>query len=189
MNHYFRYIAGVLFCAALSGNAVAHELQENRATLVLREGRHITLTLWVGYSDMLHRAMGAPSPKAKFLTQHAAMPASAFEKALAGTHRTLQDHIQIRQKDGQLIPIQGCHWPAAANVQAQLRERLMQSMVAATPRDHEEPLQVQCELQAGQSVRAVSVGFPVALGRVLVVAYQPRQRWVEGGSKGEILGF
>ena len=42
----------------LAGSAAAHELDENRATLVLRDGGHIAVSIYLSYPEVLHLEIG-----------------------------------------------------------------------------------------------------------------------------------
>jgi hypothetical protein len=50
-------LASITFGATLLV-APIHELQDNRATLVLRDKTHQSVTLYVNFTDALHRALG-----------------------------------------------------------------------------------------------------------------------------------
>ena len=56
-------IAALLFASAGAG----HELQDNRATLVLRDKTHISVTFYLAYSAVLHQTLAPQRPLAEFL--------------------------------------------------------------------------------------------------------------------------
>lgn len=178
-----RHVAAGLLCIWLMlvgiGTAGAHELSGNRATLVLRDQTHVSVTLFITFSDALHRALAPERRFQAFLLAHAAMPPEAFEAALLMVENRLQSETSAETTDGDRLLFERWVWPEPAAVQQALRERAMQALVAPGEHAHEEVLEVRAELQASKAIQSIRVKFPAALQRVLVVSYQPKQVWAE----------
>jgi hypothetical protein len=83
---------GALFLALLVPNLFAHELQDNRATRVLRDEYHLSLTLFINYTDALFLALAPKRPFQEFLLVYSAMGqfAEEFQKALVVSYRPNQ---------------------------------------------------------------------------------------------------
>jgi hypothetical protein len=169
--------AAVLGMAAFTGHA--HEMEANRATMVLREGGHLSLTLYLDYAAALHQALAPGRPFEEFMLTHATMPAAQFQQALDGAHRKFEQGTRATLKAGQPLAFRGWQWPAAAQVQQKLRERAMLMVRAQGAHSHEAPLEVRAELAAGQDFHALNVQFPAEFRDVLVVSYRPAQVWVK----------
>ena len=77
-------ISGLLLATLLTVRLVAgaHELEDNRATLVLRDDNHVTLTLFINYVDALHAALAPGQPLPAFLLVYSAMKPADFRAAL-----------------------------------------------------------------------------------------------------------
>lgn len=158
--------------------AHAHEVTDNRATLVLRDGGHLSLTLYLDYVAALHLALAPGRPLEEFMLTYAAMPAAEFEAAQAGAHRKFEQGVGVVLKAGTALTFQGWQWPQAAQVQQDLRTRAMQLLRRpGAAHSHAAPLEVRAELAAVQDFQSLTIRFPTELGKVLVVSYKPNQAW------------
>ena len=173
----------------LTGSAAAHELDENRATLVLREGGHIAMTIYLSYPEVLHLAMAPTSSMQEFLIAASAMPPEQFQESLRRAEVQLTAGIRLLAADGKPLPLSNWYWPAPAQAQAQLQHRVMQAIVSPDEHPAEEPLEIYADALANRQISGVRVAFPAAFQRVLVVAYQPEQAWVEGEELSTPIAF
>lgn len=176
-----QWIAAVVLCMAglMSGAAHAHEMESNRATLVLREGGHLSLTLYIDYAAALHQALAPGRPFEEFMLTHATMPAVPFQQALDGAHRKFEQATRASMKAGQSLVFRGWQWPAGAQVQKKMRERAMMMVSMQGAHSHEAPLEVRAELATGEDFHALKMQFPAEFRDVLVVSYRPAQVWVK----------
>ncbi|GAB2866782.1 hypothetical protein GCM10027277_39630 [Pseudoduganella ginsengisoli] len=172
-------IAAVVLCMAGLTAGHAHEMESNRATLVLREGGHLSLTLYLDYAQALHQALAPSRPFEEFMLTHATMPAAQFQQALDGAHRKFEQATRAAVKAGQPLAFRGWQWPAAAQVQQKLRERAMTLVRMQGAHSHEAPLEVRAELAAGEDFHSLKMQFPAEFRDVLVVSYRPAQVWVK----------
>lgn len=159
--------------------AGAHELQENRATLVQRDNTLVAMTLYLDCPQALHRSLAPQSTFVAFAAAHANLPPDAFKTVWLRAQSRLQTEIRATRPSGQALVFQRWAWPEPAQVQTTLRERLMEAMVAPGEHSHVPPLEVRAELVTAQALTALRMEFPSALGRVLVMSYRPKQVWVE----------
>jgi hypothetical protein len=169
----------VLLALASVGSARAHGLEENRATFVLRDQNHVSVTLFITFSEALHRALAPDRSFQDFVMAHAAMSPEAFKAALLKAQGTFQAQTSIETAGGHRLLLERWRWPEPAAVQQVLRERAMQALAAPNEHPFETALEVRAELQAAKAVASLRVSFPPAFQRVLVVSYQPKQVWVE----------
>jgi hypothetical protein len=173
-----------LLCVLLAmmtgvGSAGAHGLAENRATFVLRDQNHVSVTLFITFSEALHRVLAPERSFQEFVLAHAAMPPEIFKSALFEAERSFQAETQAQTADGHRLLFERWIWPDPATVQLALRERAMQALVAPNDHAHEAALEVRAECQSAKAIHSVRATFPAAFARVLVVSYQPKQVWVE----------
>ncbi len=84
-------LAAVLVAATAS----AHELQDNRATPVLRDQTHISVTLYISYGDALHMAIAPQSPPPEFWMVYSAMSPDRMQRVLASTQSRLQANTHL----------------------------------------------------------------------------------------------
>ena len=153
----------VLLLLALALVGPAHELVDNRATLVLREF-------------------------AAFLLIYSSMDAAQFEKELARAQKRFQAQIHVFAPEKEAA-LSGWVWPDAKTVQAMLRERVMRTMVDPNVHAHEAPVELRAEAVAAQEITGARVQFPAEWQRMLVVWYRPSQQWAEGGTVSPVLRF
>lgn len=166
----------------------AHELQGNRATLVLRDRHHLSLTLYVDGIGVLHRTLAPGMPHAEFVAVHAAMPPDEFADQLRRAQSELESATRLTGPEGEAIALQGWTWPPAAAMQATLQQRAMEMIVAPQEHAHVEPVEIRAEAATQGALDALSLRLAAGFGPVLVVWYQPHQQWVEPGAEAR-LGF
>lgn len=174
-------LAGALLCPA-------HELMDNRATLVLRDRNHLALTVYLSYPEALHQALLPQREFAAFLLLYSSMDAGKFDKELTRAQKRFQEqlHVFVPEKEATLS---GWSWPDAKTVQDILRQRVMRAMVDPNVHAHEPPVEVRAEAVAAQEIGGARIQFPAEWQRVLLVWYRPSQQWVEGRGVSPVLRF
>ena len=97
-------IAAGLLCVLLAmggvGSADAHGLAENRATFVLRDQNHVSMTLFITFSEALHRALAPQRSFQEFVLAYAAMPPDDFKATLLKAENQFQTETQAETPDG-----------------------------------------------------------------------------------------
>ena len=174
---------------AACGSAGAHELQENRATLVQREASFVAMTLYIDLPEALHRSLAPGRPFAEFAAAQASLAPDAFKAVFFQATTRIQSQTRVTTAKGQSLAFERWAWPEAPLVQATLRERLMEAVVARGHPSHSVALEVHAELRSAQPILALRVQFAPALGRVMVVSYRPRQVSVDAGSLSPAITF
>lgn len=157
----------------------AHELSENRATMVLRDQNHVALTLYLNYAEVLHQTLAPEQRFSEFVLAFAALPPEQCAAQLRAVQARFQAQIKVLPRPAIDATLQSWEWPAAARVQALLRDRAMQMLTAPNEHAHDTALEVRVSLKTAARVSAVSALFPLEWGRVLVVSYRPNQTWAE----------
>jgi hypothetical protein len=178
----------VLLLLAFALACTAHELVDNRATLVLRDRSHLSLTVYLSYPEALHKALLPQREFAAFLLIYSSMDSAKFEKELVRAQTRFQEQLRVLVTDKQAA-ISGWSWPDAKTVQEILRQRVMRAMVDPNVHAHEPPVEVRAEAVATQEIAGARVQFPVEWQRVLLVWYRPSQQWVEGSTISPVLRF
>jgi hypothetical protein len=177
------------FLLSLCVRSEAHELVVNRATLVLRDDTHVSITLYIAYADVLHAALAPRQTTAEFLTMYSAMNMQALQKQLTRAQALFQAGIKLYLPSGQPIALSNWIWPDPHQVQSMIQQRIMQAMVDPTGHAHDEPLEIHVDANSPQKVVAVRAQFPVQFQQVLVVWYHPSQFWVEPNTWSPALRF
>jgi hypothetical protein len=182
MARFHHLVTGVL-CALLTLAAAdathAHGLAENRATFVLRDHHHVSVTLFITFSEALRRELAPERSLQDFVLAYAALQPAVFEAVLRKAQNQFEAKTRAETADGHQLLFERWTWPDAATVQQALRERAMVLLVAPDDAAHERALEVRAEGHAAQPIASLRVHFPPAFQRVLAVSYQPQQVWVE----------
>jgi hypothetical protein len=176
------YVCAAALVALLAAGAGAHELQENRATLVLRDKTHVSITFYIAYSDALHQALMPQRPFAAFLMIYSAMKPEEMQKELLRAQSKFQAETRMyfSPGPGREIPISNWVWPDVKQVQTMMQQRMMAAMLDPNGHSHETPIEIHADANAPNEVAAVTLKLPGEFQRVLVVSYKPKQVWVDG---------
>ena len=168
-----------LVALILAASAGAHELQENRATLVLRDKTHVSVTLYIAYSDALYQALMPQRPFASFLLIYSAMKPEELQKELLRAQSRFQSETRmyLSPGPGREVPLTNWMWPDMKQVQTMLRQRIMAAMVDPNGHAHDTPIEIRADANAPHEITAVTVKFPEEFQKVLVVSYRPNQVW------------
>ncbi len=159
--------------------ASAHELSDNRATMVLRDQNHVAITLYLNYADVLHRGLAPEQRFGEFVVAFAALPPEQFAAQLHRLQARFQAQMKVLPRPTADATLHGWEWPAAARAQALLRGRAMQMLTAPNDHAHDAALEVRVSLKTATRVSGVVATFPPEWRRVLVVSYRPQQTWAE----------
>lgn len=170
-------------------NAMAHELEDNRATLVLRDKTHLSVTLFLTYSQVLHLALAPQRPYEEFLLTFSAMASEELQKQLSLAEAKFQSTIHLYGAPRVEIPLTNWIWPDCKQVQDLLRQRVMQAMVDGKGHAHESPLEVHADANAQREITTVQAQFPDEFQKMLVVAFRPNQLWVERKALSSAIKF
>ncbi len=168
----------LLFGLAVAVVLPAHELQDNRATLVLREKTHLSVTLYLAYADILHQALAPQRPLPEFLMVYSALKPEDLGRQLQRAQSKFQAETHIYGQFGE-IPLTNWSWPDAKQTQSTMQQRIMQAMVDPAGHAHDQPLEIHAEAVSDKEITQIRVRFPDEFQRVLVVAYRPTQSWAE----------
>lgn len=181
--------AGALLAVAACSTVAAHELQENRATLVQRDTGFVSVTLYIDLPAALHRTLAPRRSFEEFALAHANLPPAAFKAKLVEATGRMEAEMRVTTAKGSALAFEQWVWPDAARVQAALLERLMDAVVARGSHPQVAPWEVHAELHSTVPITALRVQFTPALGRVMVVSYRPRQVWVDMNSVSSTITF
>ena len=181
--------ATALLAWALCAYAGAHQLPDNRATLVQRDAHHITLLLNADLPQVMHQVLAPKQAFAEFALASSSATPAQFNAAVMAMQKNIEQALRVVDGNGGALVVSNWVWPASAQLQAALRERAMALVV--NPDDHGEAgaLEVRADLRAAQPVKALRVQFPAALKRVMLVTYRPTQVWVEPTQTSALMTF
>lgn len=175
-----RHFILLTVCCFATTEVQAHDLEENRANLVLRNQTHLSVTLYVNYAKALHRALLPNREYGAFLFIYSSMRPDDLKKELQRAQSKFEADIRILPKgasEGKAMRLTEWTWPDIKQVQATLQHQVMQVMVDGHV--HEPPIEIHADAVSLQKVVAVTIRFPAEFEKVLVVSYSPNQVWVD----------
>lgn len=178
-----------LLLTLLASTCLAHELPDNRLTLVLRDDNHLALSFYVQYADALHRALSPQTSFQEFTLVYSSMAAPAFEKEMQRAQTKFRSGTRVTLASGTVLTIANWQWPDTAKVRRSLQEQAMASVVAPNAHSHEVSTEIRAEVVSAVAISAVSVQVPEEFQKVLVVSYRPAQVWVEPKMGSPVIKF
>lgn len=167
--------------------AAAHESPLPSATLVQRDGGHLTLTLRLDLARSLHRTLQPEAAPTEALALMAAMEPARFAALWEqATRRWAQDTALLVQGRSQTAA--RWTWPLARDAQANLQQQLMPQLTGGHA-EHE-LLSAQAEFRVGgEGLGKVQLKLPPALRPLTVTTLRPRQQRVGEGDNPIALSF
>jgi hypothetical protein len=179
-----------LLCACLLTVAAwAHELPANRATLVLRDDTHVSLTAFIDYAEALHQTLAPQQTPQEFLLLYASMKPADFRAAAAQAQALWRSGTRLALSTGEPLAAQQWQWPDPEHIQSNLKARAMYLLTGGDGHDQVSVDEIHAEATVAKKIGSLSVELPQQWGRVLVVSYRPRQAWKEPGSAPLVVGF
>jgi hypothetical protein len=185
----FKQLSGAIIVWCCAGHALAHELPENRLTLVMRESNHVSMTFYIDYIAALHAALSPKTTEQEFVLVYASMTPQAFRKELQRAQATLQAHTKVTLSADKVATISNWAWPDATAVQSQLQEIVMQTLVAPKDHSHTPTFEVRADVKANQALDAIKLQLPEELQAVTVVSYRPSQVVIKPTAKAPWIKF
>jgi hypothetical protein len=169
--------------------ACAHELEDNRATLVLRDRAHLSLILHVRYSEAVRRVIAPNKSLSEFLLACATMKPDDLRTQLRRAQQTLGSATRITVNGKQEVRMGRWIWPDAARVQESCQRQVMEATVGGAAHDHEVPAEIRADLTYDGKVETAAVRFADEFGRMLLVWYRANQTWLEQSQPSPELKF
>ena len=167
--------------------ARAHESPLPSATVVQRDGGHLTLTLRLDPARALQRTLQPNAAPMESLAALSAMDTARFAALWEqATRRWSQESAVLLQ--GRSVPAVRWTWPLARDVQAHLQQQLMPQLTGGHA-EHE-LLSAQAEFQLNADARnRAQLKLPAGFRPLSVTTLRPRQRWAAEGDAPINLNF
>jgi hypothetical protein len=185
------FIAALTTVWMLATGAQAHELDSNRATLVLRDRLHVSITFFVDYPGVLHQVLAPQRSVQEFVLMYASMKPPEFKAQLIEAQRQLQSNTALMLHGGKAAMLTQWKWPEAAVVQNLLQQRAMQAVVAPGDHAHIAPTEIRAEAKSTHAAdfTSVTLKLPAQFQQVLVVSYRPKQVWLKPHAVSPAISF
>jgi len=155
--------------------AQSHELQENRASLVLRNERQISVTFYLNLTELLHKTLMPKQDRFEHTAKLAAMNEADFSKQYGDVKKLIESSVLFNAAPGKKINVREWQWPEPKVAQKNIRELTMQSVVSSGQHFHENPIEVRLQIQSDESMDPLMLELPDAIKPMTLVASRPKQ--------------
>jgi len=169
--------------------AQSHELQENRASLVLRNERQISVTFYLNLTELLHKTLMPKQDRFEHTAKLAAMNEADFSKQYGDLKKLIESSVLFNAAPGKKINVREWQWPEPKVAQKNIRELTMQSVVSSGQHFHENPIEVRLQIQSDESIDPLMLELPVSMKPMTLVASRPKQTRFDLSAKKITINF
>jgi len=169
--------------------AQSHELQENRASLVLRNERQISVTFYLNLTELLHKTLMPKQDRFEHTAKLAAMNEADFSKQYGDVKKLIESSVLFNAAPGKKINVREWQWPEPKVAQKNIRELTMQSVVSSGQHFHENPIEVRLQIQSDKSIDPLMLELPVSMKPMTLVASRPKQTRFDLSAKKITINF
>lgn len=170
----FFLLAGALSLPIFSP-CMAHELKENRASLILRNETTLFVTLYLDMPDALHKALAPERDAFEFMGYMSSLNNEDFSKQWLLAIRKLENGIHINAGSGESFKVTGINWGEPHTAQKLFQETIMRSVVEKNRHLHSEPYEVKFQINAKSPITSLNIEMPAALRPLTIVTNRIRQ--------------
>jgi hypothetical protein len=174
----------VLVCACVQ----AHELQEHKLQMVLRDDRHLIMSLWLDIPNAMRKTLEPSLSSAAFEMKYSAMPLPLFEKAWGQCISAWREQWQLKNSAGGAVSSPVWRWPDGAALQNQIKLQMMAN-VTGTAHAHAESTVIAGEVVSNSMLQSARLQMPMSWKPMMVVSYKPSQQWTPSSEKPVLLKF
>jgi hypothetical protein len=166
----------------------AHELQQHKLQVVLRDDRHLSLSLWLDIPKAMQQTIEPNLTPAAFEMKYSAMPLRLFEKSWGECISLWRQQWQLTDGFGLAVAYADWRWPDGAALQSQIKLQMMANITGSA---HTHPVltPVAGEAVSGASLRSARLNMPPSWQPLMVISYKPSQQWISSPDKSVILKF
>ena len=176
--------------------ARSHEAPVPKASVVMRDGGHCTLSLQFDLAKAWRQTLQPQMSMAEFLALASAQAPADFAREWARLTARWSQEVMLQAGPARL-EAQRWRWPAADEAQTHLRQQLMQSLTGGDAPDHAPALlgaQAEFMLQSPKLAAPIDLSnlflaLPAAFRPITLTSYRPHQRWIGSGASPIPLKF
>jgi len=179
----------ILNAVLLDREAHSHELNENRASLVLRNERQISVTFYLNLTEVLHKTLMPKQDRFEHTAKLAAMNEADFLKHYGDAKKLIESSVLLKAASGKKINVREWQWPEPKVAQKAIRELTMQSVVSSGQHLHENPIEVRLQIQSDESIDPLVLELPVSMKPMTLVASRPKQTRFDLSAKKITINF
>ena len=176
----------VLFFA--SAATLAHELPDDRVTIVQREPTHLSITFYIDEVALLNRLIAPKSSRAEFLLACAGAPPEQLRQRVQRAQASFENELKLLAGD-HTFSIAPLNWPAMKDTQRRLQDGAMATIATGSDHDHIQLVEVTTDALSSAPIDTVTFLAPASLPNLLIVSYRPVQQRPTSKSRAVVIDF
>lgn len=171
----------VLFIA--SAAALAHELPDDRVTIVQREPTHLSITFYIDEVALLNRIIAPKSSRTEFLLVFATLPSANFTTKIQQARDSFAAEIAIRDMNRRSLLISPLRWPTLIDTQRLVKESALALLATGSDHDKVTFSEINADATADEPLESIYFIKPRSLPELTGVSYRPLQQRMMGQTK------
>ena len=182
----FFALASVTFF--MSAMVLAHELPDDRVTIVQREPTHLSITFYVDEVGLLHRLIAPKSSRSEFLLACAGAQPEQLRLRVQRAQASFERELQLLA-GGQTLAIAPLHWPLVNDTLRRLQDGAMATITTGSDHDRVQPVEITTDALSSTAFESVTFMTPPSLPKLLIVSYRPTQHRPTPESRAVVIDF
>jgi hypothetical protein len=158
---------------------VAHELASDRLTVVMREPGHLTLEFHIDELSLLRRLLAPDTTVDEFMISMAAMSDTTFDKVVDRGRLQFESQVVILDQNDSKLALLNWRWTPKEKLREKSRERAMAAVVGGELHSHDPANEIIADAISMSPVSRITLRLPKQASKILVVAYRPRQTYLD----------
>ena len=154
--------------------SLAHELPDDRVTIVQREPTHLSITFYIDEVALLNRLIAPRSSRAEFLLSCAGAPSEQLRQRVQLAQTSFEGQLKILAGD-QSLSIAPLHWPTMKDTHRRLQDGAMATIATGSDHDHAQIVEVTTDALSSKPFDSVTFLTPPSLPDLLIISYKPVQ--------------
>jgi len=173
----------------LLNTCFAHELNENRASLVLRNDTSLSVILYINIGQALHKTLAPQRDQFEFIGFLSSLNEIEFSKQWLLATRKLESQIHVLPKSGQSFKLSALNWGDPKVAQRHLQESTMRAVIEKNKHLHSEPYEVKFQINNPTPISSVTLDIPEALQPMTIVSNRIKQTHTSTGKNKTVIDF
>ncbi len=173
-----RTIIALIACLLVANsNLLAHDINSNKLTMIMREKNHISLVFNINFIKVMNQVIAPQTGSGDFVLGLSGADPKIFQKAYDKTKTKVYNGIQITTKDQTKLIIKEWKWPDAKTIQNQFQTQIMEIMTGSHDHTKEPMIEINAELVSKLDMSEIKIQVIPEMQPILFISYKPSIIW------------